>query len=282
MEPSKNQIIHKCHFCDCIYLDKSSLKNHKLRNHPFETNDHQCWTCNLYFSERYLLERHYKTAIHQVRSREIEKIPPVNPWYTLPTDERYLAYIDLVDNLPNPTTRVTPKDITQLRDTPANIPLEAQEVIPDPRTKQPTPSLLSRPSINPPIDSIEDPPVHQSLSTEETHIQAANIQPKDKPTQSSVLTAEDAQLMSLISDTNSTEPSHETPPAEAASLAAQDHHSLPVLHLYEDADQDIVHLEINDWLTIDEVGTTEPTENFIPPEDFLEPGYSFLADLMDI
>ena len=207
--------------------------------------------------------------------------PPVNPWYTLPTNDRYLAYIDTVDNLPETpayqpcTLRIGPTD------PPINIPLESSEDLPDPRLTIGT----HQPQNEPPTDPIIAPE-NQAISAER---QDTDV-PSYLPVSTSVLSSEDEELLAFLTDQTSelieTVPQPNSLPENQAISAERPTTPSPVIHLIEHPDQDIVHLEIDDWLTIDETGLTEDISSLIPPEELqlefqFEDGYSLLEDLLN-
>ena len=64
----------ECKFCTFTAKSSNGLQNHIHRKHSIETpSGLECWTCGKQFSKQDLIDQHYKTVMHQINCKKLEK-----------------------------------------------------------------------------------------------------------------------------------------------------------------------------------------------------------------
>ena len=155
----------------------------------------------------------------------------VSPWKALKPDERYYAYLQEHDSHKTPRIQPRPRDL--LRRQPVIIPLEPTESLPDPRLEPPI-KFLTLPNVT------IGPETAENEGNEDPEPPAEPFEVSDNTVQ---------QLQELV-DNLANELSSSPPPENT------DHTDHP---------EDIVYLDINDWLIIDSQGSTPNPEDLLPP-----------------
>ena len=74
---------HPCNFCKKICKSTAGLMSHMNKIHPLDSpSGLTCYTCNKLFTNRDLIENHYKTVKHQLECKKIrsmEQVKKTNP-----------------------------------------------------------------------------------------------------------------------------------------------------------------------------------------------------------
>ena len=249
VDVTHNPVINKemklfCMICSKPFNNKSAHTTHMHREHPLEPCS-CCWclTCNKKFSSKEKLEYHYLTPAHIINSHKCMEDEETlhrkanSPWKVLNPSARYYAYLTEVDN-PTPAPRQHPKPRDLLRKHPVNIPLESQEKLPDPR-------------LEPPIKFITLPGVTIGPEPEET-----------TPADDFEVTDETVDIIKQLADTIA-EGLKDSSPTETTENCEIPPASQP-------AEEDIVYLSLDDWLTIDSEGITPQPEDLLPPQEAID------------
>ena len=73
MEKEKKED-RECKFCSFTAKSPNGLQNHIHRKHSLETpSGLMCWTCGREFTKQNLIDQHYKTVLHQINCKKLEK-----------------------------------------------------------------------------------------------------------------------------------------------------------------------------------------------------------------
>ena len=146
---------HNCMYCDYICQSNTGLRNHINRKHELDAPSAlQCWTCCKYFSKEELLNQHFKTVLHQIKCRNLQKeekseMPPLKTISEVISDHRekkeakckrpYKTRLYKKDNFTGTKIRSKrmrkPVEKSNLRTDAAIIPLEEITVQADPRSE---------------------------------------------------------------------------------------------------------------------------------------------------
>ena len=176
---------------------------------------------------------------------EQHPIEESSPWYKIPTDERYYAYLDTIDL---PPTKKKRREYHQrpLRDTPVEIPLEST-------TPQKDPWLEEKKE-----DKDKDKENERITENIANELEAAINRMQE------FLTEEESQTLgnaiAQVEDYTSTLEGDITETVIEGVPEDKENNDMYI-------NQDIVELELDDWLTIDSTGITTPMEDLIPPDD---------------
>ena len=121
---------HLCDFCRKIYKSPAGLMAHMNRKHPLDSpNGLTCYTCNKLFTQRDLIENHFKTVKHQLECRKLQKLDLVE---NTGQDEGIRRYIRrLLERNDFTVTKYQPR--TWDIETTVEIPLESITPLQDPR-----------------------------------------------------------------------------------------------------------------------------------------------------
>ena len=121
---------YHCQFCNKICKSEAGLTCHINRIHPLDTpSGLTCYTCNKNFTQRDLIENHYKTVRHQLECKKLRENEVVE--MTLLEEERN-EYRHKLLKMDNFRARPYTPRTWQSKET-LNIPLESNEKIQDPR-----------------------------------------------------------------------------------------------------------------------------------------------------
>ena len=72
------QELHPCDFCTKICKSTTGLMSHMNKMHPLDSpSGLTCYTCNKLFTNRDLIENHYKTVRHQLECKKIKALEQV-------------------------------------------------------------------------------------------------------------------------------------------------------------------------------------------------------------
>ena len=136
--------VRKCRYCDKTFKSEAGENNHMKRLHPLDMeSDARCWTCNKPFTRRQLLYQHFSTVQHQINCKKLhegeipeieEKPEEIKPIRRNIGNEGKTAYRRRLMERPIRIHPYVRKPISNLRSTPAIIPLEATMPQADPRT----------------------------------------------------------------------------------------------------------------------------------------------------
>ena len=67
-----------CNFCKKIGKSTAELMAHMIRIHPLDSpSGLTCYTCNKLFTNRDLIENHYKTVRHQLECKKLRQMEEV-------------------------------------------------------------------------------------------------------------------------------------------------------------------------------------------------------------
>lgn len=241
---------HRCDICLRDYRNQGSLTRHKRQYHPLNAEaNHCCYTCNVIFTHFTDLEYHHKTPRHILNAEKARRELATSPWNDLDEDTRYYTYITEI-NLPE-TTKIhpTPRPWQDLvRTNPVEIPLEPMEELPDPRL-EPTFKFLTLPGV-----SIQDEAIESPTAAEPETLEIAQ-EPQDTSTPLNILNS----LADLVTECleNGLEPDN-------------------IINSNTDIDtkenqEDIIILDLDDWLTIDSTGITPDPMELQPPTEEEDP-----------
>ena len=125
----KKEDIHNCKICTQTFKSKAGLQYHMQKIHPLDlTSGLSCFTCNKTFTQRDLIENHYRTVRHQIECRKYMEEERVER-----TSRNYQKNLMKMNNF---RYRPNIEKITEFRSTPVEIPLESSTVLPDPRLEK--------------------------------------------------------------------------------------------------------------------------------------------------
>ena len=119
---------HNCKLCTRTFKSKAGLQYYMQKIHPLDlTSGLSCFTCNKIFTQRDLIENHYKTVRHQIECRKYmeERVKR--------TSRNYQKNLMKMNNF---RYRPYTEKMTEFRSTPVEIPLESSTALPDPRLEK--------------------------------------------------------------------------------------------------------------------------------------------------
>ena len=121
---------YHCQFCNKICKSEAGLMCHTNRIHPLDTpSGLTCYTCNKNFSQRDLIENHFKTVRHQLECKKMRERDVVEMTLLKEEENEYRHKLLKMNNF---KARPYTSRIWQSNET-LNIPLESMEKIKDPR-----------------------------------------------------------------------------------------------------------------------------------------------------
>ena len=124
----KREDIHNYKICTRTFKSKAGLQYHMQKIHPLDlTSGLTCYTCNKIFTQRDLIENHYKTVRHQIECRKYMEEERVER-----TSRNYQKNLMKMNNFKH---RPYTEKKTEFRSTPVEIPLKSSIALPDPRLK---------------------------------------------------------------------------------------------------------------------------------------------------
>ena len=211
----------KCNICKEKYPN-DEIVSHIHQKHPEkDCSTFSCWTCGINFRKEAQMKRHMKTIKHELEARKFI-IPDEEPV----DDEVHLILIDQATDLSQSQLQLDPVDPI------ANIqPLNSSEIPPN--------NVILQTSINkeiPPTETYPNPNEHieegnQVILNDQTGIfeEIDRMNPKDK--------AKDIQIDNVVN--NLLEALDKNPSTKEEIMG------------YINQEDDVVDLEIDDWLTMD-------------------------------
>ena len=126
----KLQENHPCDFCTKICKSTAGLMSHMNKMHPLDSpSGLTCYTCNKLFTNRDLIENHYKTVKHQLeckKMRALEEVEKTNPEAEI---KKYRKNLLEITHFKAPEYRPRRWSSEETK----NIPLESKEILKDPR-----------------------------------------------------------------------------------------------------------------------------------------------------
>ena len=230
----------ECKFCTFKAKSPSGLQYHIHTKHSLETpSGLECWTCGKQFSKQELIEQHYKTVIHQINCRKLEKeeeseMPPqtiqniIKEHQEKREKQRKHSFQCSVQEKPGTSStqkirRRSKTPLKYLRPDPAIIPLEQTMPQTDPRN-EPLTSWIDvtdldleesyietqrKGPVNPTVTPLETP--HEQAFKEEI-LTLFNIPKEQIPkTRSSEKLLEELPILDLTTHANIQATSAETP-----------------------------------------------------------------------
>ena len=121
---------HPCDFCNKICKSTAGLMSHMNKIHPLDSpSSLTCYTCNKLFTNRDLIENHYKTVKHQLeckKMRALEQVEKTNPEAGI---KKYRKNLLEITHFKAPEYRPRRWISEETR----KIPLESEEILKDPR-----------------------------------------------------------------------------------------------------------------------------------------------------
>ena len=123
---------YPCTLCKKICKSTAGLMAHMNRIHPLDSpSGLTCYTCNKLFTNRDLIENHYKTVRHQLECKKIMQMEQVKK--TTPEEETkmYRKSLFEITHFRAPEYRLRTWNFEKTK----TIPLESQETLPDPRIR---------------------------------------------------------------------------------------------------------------------------------------------------
>ena len=121
---------HPCRFCKKISKSSAGLMAHMNRIHPLDSpSGLVCYTCNKLFTNRDLIENHYKTVKHQLECKKMREMEQVEITNQEEETKKYRNNLLEITHFKAPEYR--PR--TWNDDKTKKIPLESEETLEDPR-----------------------------------------------------------------------------------------------------------------------------------------------------
>ena len=226
----------KCNICKEKYPN-DEIVSHIHQKHPEkDCSTFSCWTCGIKFRKEAQIKRHMKTVKHELEASKfiIPEEEPVD-------DEVHLVLIDQVTDLFQLQLQLDPVDlITNVQ------PLNSSEIPPNNVTLQ-----ASTNKKIPPTETYPNPDEHieegnQVILNDQTGIfeEIDQMNPK--------VTAKDIQIDNVVNN--------------LLEALDEDLSTKEEIIGYINQEDDIVDIEIDDWLTMDSWGNTPAVEGMIPIE----------------
>ena len=223
----------KCNICKEKYPN-DEIVSHIHQQHPEkDCSTFSCWTCGIKFRKEAQMKRHMKTVKHELEARKfiIPEEEPVD-------DEVHLVLIDQVTDLSQLQLQLDPVDlITNVQ------PLNSSEIPPNNVTLQASsnkeiPLTETYPN---PDEHIEEG--NQVILNDQTGIfeEIDRMNPKD--------TAKDIQIDNVVNN--------------LLEALDEDLSTKEEIIGYINQEDDVVDIEIDDWLTMDSWGNTPAVEEMI-------------------
>ena len=231
----------KCNICKEKYPN-DEIVSHIHQKHPEkDCSTFSCWTCGIKFRKEAQMKRHMKTVKHELEAKKFI-IPDEEPV----DDEVHLVLIDQATDLSQLQLQLNPVDfITNVQ------PLNSSEIKEE---QNPPNNVILQASTNkeiPLIETYSNPDEHieegnQVILNDQTGIleEIERMNSKD--------TAKDIQIDNVVN--NLLEALDEDPSTKEEIIG------------YINQEDDVVDLEIDDWLTMDSWGNTPAVEEMIPLE----------------
>ena len=226
----------KCNICKEKYPN-DEIVSHIHQKHPEkDCSTFSCWTCGIKFRKEAQMKRHMKTVKHKLEARKFI-IPDEEPV----DDEVHLILIDQVTDLSQLQLQLDPVDpIINVQA------LNSSEIPPN--------NVILQASTNkeiPPTETYPNPNEHieegnQVILNDQTGIfeKIDRMNPKD--------TAKDIQIDNVVNN--------------LLEALDEDLSTKEEIMGYINQEDDIVDLEIDDWLTMDSWGNTPAVEEMTPIE----------------
>ena len=121
---------HPCNFCKKICKSTAGFMSHMNRLHPLDSpSSLTCYTCNKLFTNRDLIENHFKTVKHQLECKRLQNEDQVEKTSSEEEIRRYRSKLLAMNGFPAP--RYQPR--TSKSDKTVEIPLENEIPLEDPR-----------------------------------------------------------------------------------------------------------------------------------------------------
>ena len=160
-----------CKYCDFIGNNKSETSAHIHKIHMgMNCYNYHCWTCSISFNKESGMKRHNSTVKHLLEVKRFKESTTTSTlWDLTPPEERYLTYIDRIDD-----EQIQPKPVKHFKGVsrnhvglkPVEIPLKRRGFTKDPRPgvgryKQikPTTQDKDSPALFPTPDNPDVPPI---------------------------------------------------------------------------------------------------------------------------
>ena len=226
----------KCNICKEKYPNDEIVSHIHQKHLEKDCSTFSCWTCGIKFRKEAQMKRHMKTVKHELEAKKFI-IPDEEPV----DDEVHLVLIDQATDLSQLQLQLNPVDLN------TNVqPLNSSEIPPN----NVTPQASTNKEI-PLIETYPNPDEHieegnQVILNDQTRIfeEIDRMNPKDR--------AKDIQLDNVVN--NLLEALDEGPSTKEEIIG------------YINQEDDVVDLEIDDWLTMDSWGNTPAVEEMIPIE----------------
>ena len=122
-----------CNFCKKICKSTAGLMAHMNRIHPLESpSSLTCYTCNKLFTNRDLIENHYKTVRHQLECKKLKQIEEVKKTTSEVETKQYRKSLSEITHFRAPEYRPRSCKFEETK----KIPLQSVGTLPDPRIKK--------------------------------------------------------------------------------------------------------------------------------------------------
>ena len=229
----------KCNICKEKYPN-DEIVSHIHQKHPEkDCSTFSCWTCGIKFRKEAQMKRHIKTVKHELEAKNFI-IPDEEPV----DDKVHLVLIDQVTDLSQLQIQLNPVDFI------TNVQLLNSSKI---KERNPPNNVTIQASTNKEIPPTEtyNPDEH----TEEENQVILNDQTgifEEIDQMNSKITVKDIQIDNVVN--NLLEALDEDPSTKEEIIG------------YINQEDDVVDLEIDDWLTMDSWGNTPAVEEMILPE----------------
>ena len=124
---------YPCTFCKKICKSTAGLMAHMNKIHPLDSpSGLTCYTCNKLFTNRDLIENHYKTVKHQLECKKLKQMEEVEKTTSEAATKNYRKSLFEITHFRAPEYR--PR--SWISEETKKIPLESLETLPDPRMKK--------------------------------------------------------------------------------------------------------------------------------------------------
>ena len=226
----------KCNICKEKYPNDEIVSHIHQKHLEKDCSTFSCWTCGIKFRKEAQMKRHMKTVKHELEAKKF-----IIPYEEPVDDEVHLVLIDQATDLSQLQLQLNPVDLN------TNVqPLNSSEIPPN----NVTPQASTNKEI-PLIETYPNPDEHigegnQVILNDQTRIfeEIDQMNLKDR--------AKNIQIDNVVN--NLLEALDEGPSTKEEIIG------------YINQEDDIVDLEIDDWLTMDSWGNTPAVEEMIPIE----------------
>ena len=223
----------KCNICKEKYPNDEIVSHIHQKHLEKDCSTFSCWTCGIKFRKEAQMKRHMKTVKHELEAKKFI-IPDEEPV----DDEVHLVLIDQATDLSQLQLQLNPVDLN------INVqPLNSSEIPPN----NVTPQASTNKKI-PLIETYPNPDEHieegnQVILNDQTRIfeEIDQMNPKDR--------VKNIQIDNVVN--NLLEALDEGPSTKEEIIG------------YINQEDDVVDLEIDDWLTMDSWGNTPAVEEMI-------------------